>query len=72
MARSLAFILANHNTLLSWVVQQEVSDVQRTVILNPTAEDYAMAAVVRDSFGEGAKQNLAKRKLDSVGNVRSS
>ena len=31
-----------------------------------------MAAVVRDSFGEGAKQKLAKRKLDSVGNVRSS
>jgi len=31
-----------------------------------------MVTVVRDSFGEGGKQKLAKRKLGSVGYVRSS
>jgi len=48
------------------------SGVQRTTTLNLTAEDYAMVTVVRDSFGEGGKQKLAKRKLGSVGYVRSS
>ena len=31
-----------------------------------------MSSIVRDSFGEGARQGLARRKLGSVGNVRSS
>ena len=49
----------------------EMSEIQRTTILNPTSEDYTTGAIIRDMCGEGAKQKLAKRKLDGVGEVHS-
>ena len=45
--------------------------IQRTTILNPTYADYTTGAIIRDMCGEGAKQKLAKRKLDGVGEVHS-
>ena len=48
-----------------------MSEIQRTTILNPTSEDYTTGAIIRDMCGEGAKQKLAKRKLDGVGEVHS-
>ena len=49
----------------------EMSEFQRTTILNPTSEDCTTGAIIRDMCGEGAKQKLAKRKLDGVGEVHS-
>ena len=49
----------------------EMSKFQRTTIFNPTFEDYTTGAIIRDMCGEGAKQKLAKRKLDEVGEVHS-
>jgi len=45
----------------------EMSEFQRTAILNPTSDDYTTGAIIRDMCGEGAKQKLAKRKLDGRG-----
>jgi len=50
----------------------EVTDVQATTILNPTAEDYSAAAILRDTAVVGAKVKLARRKLDAIGEVHSS
>ena len=49
----------------------EMSEFQRTTILNPTSGDCTTGAIIRDMCGEGAKQKLAKRKLDGVGEVHS-
>ena len=49
----------------------EMSEFQRTAILNPTSDDCTTGAIIRDMCGEGAKQKLAKRKLDGVGEVHS-
>ena len=49
----------------------EMSKFQRNTILNPTSEDCTTGAIIRDMCGEGAKQKLAKRKLDGVGEVHS-
>lgn len=49
-----------------------MTDVQATTILNPTAEDYSAAAILRDTAGVGAKVKLARRKLDAIGLVHSS
>ena len=49
----------------------EMSEFQRTTIPNPTSEDYTAGAIIRDMCGEGAKQKLAKRKLDGVGEINS-
>ena len=49
----------------------EMSEFQRTTILNPTSEDYTAGAIILDMSGAGAKQKLAKRKLDGVGVVHS-
>lgn len=50
----------------------EVTDVQASTILNPTAEDYSKAAIIRETAGEEAKTKLARRKLDAIGEVHSS
>lgn len=39
-------------------------------LLDPTAQDFAMQTIMSATIGEGAKKNLAKRKLDSLGNLR--
>lgn len=47
----------------------ECSQVQKR-LLNPTPVDYAMHEVMSHVHGEGAKQSMAKRKLDALGNIR--
>ena len=47
----------------------EVSPAQRQ-LLNPKAIDYMMHEIAKQAHGEGAKQGMAKRKLDSLGNIR--
>ena len=54
----------------SWL-NVEIKASQLRSILNPSAEDYSAGAILRDTFGEGAKQRLARRKLDGVGEVHS-
>ena len=49
----------------------EMSELQRNTILNPTSEGCSIRAIIHDMCGEGAKQKLAKRKLDGVGEVHS-
>ena len=39
-------------------------------LLNPKAIDFMMHEIAKHAHGEGAKQVMAKRKLDSLGNVR--
>lgn len=40
------------------------------MLLNPTAQDFTMAEIMSHAHGDGAQQALAKRKLDSLGNLR--
>lgn len=47
----------------------EMTSVQQR-LLDPSAQDYAMHEIARHAHGDGAKQALAKRKLDAIGNVR--
>ena len=47
----------------------EVSPTQQQ-LLNPKAIDFMMHEIAKHAHGEGAKQVMAKRKLDSLGNVR--
>eukprot|EP00966_Prymnesium_polylepis_P004990 114293-Prymnesium_polylepis.1 len=47
----------------------EISKVQQQ-LLNPKPVDYAMHEIMSHAHGEGAKQSMAKRKLDALGNVR--
>jgi hypothetical protein len=47
----------------------EYTSTQR-MLLNPTAQDFAMHEIMSHAHGAGAQQALAKRKLDSLGNVR--
>ena len=47
----------------------EISSVQQK-LLNPKSIDYAMHEIVSHAHGEGAKQAMAKRKLDALGNIR--
>ena len=39
-------------------------------LLNPRAADYAMHEIAKHAHGEGAKQAMAKRKLDNLGYAR--
>jgi hypothetical protein len=39
-------------------------------LLDPSSTDFMMHAIASTVTGEGAKQSLAKRKLDALGNVR--
>ena len=39
-------------------------------LLDPSAMDYSMQQIGASVFGESAKKNLAKRKLDALGNIR--
>ena len=39
-------------------------------LLDPSAMDYSMQKIAASVFGESAKKNLAKRKLDALGNIR--
>ena len=39
-------------------------------LLEPTPQDFAAREIVKHAHGAGAQQNLAKRKLDALGNVR--
>ena len=45
---------------------------QQLKLLNPTAEDYTISAIIRDAHGDGARAKLSKRKLDCLGEVHSS
>jgi hypothetical protein len=47
----------------------EMTATQR-MILNPSARDLTCGALMADAGGSGASKNLAKRKLDSVGDTR--
>ena len=47
----------------------EMTATQR-MILNPSARDLTCGALMADAGGSGASKNLAKRKLDSVGDIR--
>ena len=47
----------------------EYTSTQR-MLLNPSAQDFTMHEIMSHAHGAGAQQALAKRKLDSVGNVR--
>jgi hypothetical protein len=49
----------------------EFTKLQGDKILNPQPEDYSAGAILRDTVGHGAKQKLARRQLDAVGDVRS-
>jgi hypothetical protein len=44
----------------------EVSSIQAK-LSNPTVEDLIMGAAVAETMGEGAKQKLAKRRLEAMG-----
>jgi hypothetical protein len=46
----------------------EYSTVQQE-LLNPTPQDYMMHAIMAQAHGAGAQQQLAKRKLDALGNL---
>ena len=39
-------------------------------LLDPKPTDFMMYAIAKTVTGEGAKQSMAKRKLDALGNVR--
>ena len=43
---------------------------QQQRIINPRAVDYAMHEIAKQAHGEGAKQAMAKRKLDNLGYMR--
>ena len=47
----------------------EVSATQQR-LLDPTPQDYAMHEIASHCHGEGAKQSMAKRKLDALGFMR--
>ena len=47
----------------------EVTEVQKK-ILNPSARDLTCGALMADAGGQGAQINLAKRKLDNVGDIK--
>jgi hypothetical protein len=53
--------------LPSAALNLEFSDTQATKILNPTQQDFMMGSIMATAHGEGAKQHMAKRKLDSLG-----
>ena len=65
-------MLPNTTRIPSPVVLQAISDVQRTAILSPSAEDLVMSSIVHGPSGEGGKLKLARRKLDSAGYIHSS
>ena len=43
---------------------------EQQALLDPTAQDFAMGTIMAHAHGAGAKVNMAKRKLDSLGNLR--
>jgi hypothetical protein len=43
---------------------------QQQQLLDPLPVDFAMHQIIATTHGEGAKKSMAKRKLDSLGNVR--
>jgi hypothetical protein len=51
------------------VPAKKVSPIQRQ-LLNPKAVDFMMHEIAKHAHGEGDMQVMAKRKLDSLGNVR--
>ena len=58
------------NTLLPAThLDVQFNEVQEK-LLNPSQRDYAIAELMKHADGEGAKQSMAKRKLDTMGNVR--
>lgn len=47
----------------------EITDVQKT-ILAPSEQDMTAGSFMKDAGGEGATQKLAKRKLDTLGDIK--
>jgi len=56
---------------ISGHVEVEVSADQQKYILNPKSEHYTARELASSAVDEGAKKNLAKRKMDVIGNVKS-
>ena len=44
--------------------------VKQQVLLDPSPTDFSMHEIIRTTHGEGAKQSMAKRKIDALGNLR--
>ena len=67
-------LTARSTSAVSTLAPSKFLDVEMTSVqqklLNPSATDYMMHEIMAQAHGAGAQQNLAKRKLDALGNLR--